>query len=213
MAEIRIERERHRSSLWIWLVAVLIVLAALAWLAFGRSNDADDTSRSGRSQPIPAELAATGAPATTGPLAGAVNDFLRYAADNRASTDADHTHAYTSEGIRRLAAALGAVAERDGRSDENIGSRVQMLRERADALQRNPQSMQHARYAREAFDAAAELMRAMQTPASSAEAAEVTQAAGALDPGTMLLQQPQAIQRFFDEAANALRAMHATAAT
>jgi hypothetical protein len=121
MAEIRIERERHRSSLWIWLVAALIVLTALAWLAFGRSNDADDMSRSGLTQSSPAELAFTGAPGTTAPLAGAVNDFLRYAADNRASTDADHTHAYTSEGIRRLAAALGAVAERDARSDEAWG--------------------------------------------------------------------------------------------
>jgi hypothetical protein len=209
MAEIRIQRERHHT--WIWLVAILIVLASLAWLAFGRSNEADDGAQMGLTLSSPGELAS--AAPTTDPLPGAVNDYLQFTADNRASRDADHTHAYTSEGIRRLAAALGVVAERDGRSDENVSAKVETLRERADALQRNPQSMEHARYARDAFDAAAELMRALQTPSSSAAVAEVTRAAGALQPGTMLLQQPEAVQRFFDQSATALRAMLPTASS
>ena len=207
MAELRVQPERRHP--WIWVMAILIVLASLAWLAMGGS---DDRVRDGVGLSSPGELEAASTE-TTVPLPGAVNDYLRFAADNRASTDADHTHAYTSEGIRRLAAALGVVAERDGRSDENVQARVKTLRERADALQRNPQSMEHARYARDAFDAGAELMRAMQTPASSAEVAEVSRAAGALEPGTMLLQQPEAVQRFFDQSAAALRAMFATSTT
>ena len=43
MVQIRIQREWH--SMWIWVVAVLIVLASVAWLAFGPSNDADEGSR------------------------------------------------------------------------------------------------------------------------------------------------------------------------
>lgn len=211
MAELHIQRERSRAL--IWVVAILIVLAALAWLALG-SDEAQDTADG-----MPPMTGASLISATaTGPteVAGApsaVNDYLRYAAEHRAMSDADHGHAYTADGIRRLASALGALSERDDRSDENIWSRVAMLRDRADALQRNPQSTEHARYAREAFDAAAELMRAMQTGASSDQVAEVSRAASALERNTMLLLQREAVQRFFDQSSAALRAMHVAATT
>ena len=39
----------------------------------------------------------------------AVNDFLRYADERRARADAELTHEYTADGLRRLAAALGAI--------------------------------------------------------------------------------------------------------
>ena len=211
MAELHIQRERNRA--WIWVVAILIVIAALAWLALGH-DDTQDTAD--RMPPMTGtSLISAGAtePTAVAGAPGAVNDYLRYAADHRAMSDADHSHAYTADGIRRLANALGALSERDGKSDENIQSRVVMLRERADALQRNPQSTEHARYAREAFDAAAELMRAMQTGTSSDEVAEVGRAASALEPNTMLLLQREAVQRFFDQSSAALRAMHVDATT
>jgi hypothetical protein len=212
MAILHIERERQRSWIWIWAVAILIVLGALAWLAFGRSAGREMADEmppmTGASL-----LAATDETGTLAGAPGAVNDYLRFVADRRAMSDADHGHAYTADGIRRLADALAAVSERDGRSDENIRSRVTMLHERADALQRNPQSTEHARYAREAFDAAAELMRAVQTGTSSNAVAEVSRAAGALEPNTMLLQQREAVQGFFDRAGSALRAMNGAATT
>jgi hypothetical protein len=194
-------------------LAILIVLTAVAWLAFG-PDDGRDTA-DGMPPMTGTSLLSSGEtePTALPNAPDAVNDYLRYTADSRAVRDADHGHAYTADGIRRLADALGALHERDGKSDENIQSRVTMLRERAEALQRNPQSTEHARYAREAFDASAELMRAMQTGTSSNEVAEVDRAASALDPNTMLLQQRETVQRFFDQAGAALRAMNGATAS
>jgi hypothetical protein len=207
MAELHIQRERDRT--WIWAVAILIVLGSVAWLAFGPDERRD--AADGMPPMTGASLMASDGELVGVPLP--VNEYLRFVADSRAERDADHGHAYTADGLRRLAGALGALSERDGKSDENIQSRVTMLRDRADALQRDPQSTEHARYARDAFDAAAELMRAMQTEASSNAVAEASQAAGALEPNTMLLMQREAVQRFFDRAGTVLRAMNATAAT
>ena len=211
MAELHIQRERSRA--WIWVVAILIVIAALAWLASGQDDARDTVDRMPPTTGTSLISAGATEPTAVAGAPNAVNDYLRYAADRRAMSDADHSHTYTADGIRRLANALSALSKGDGKSDANIQSRVAMLRERADALQRNPQSTEHARYAREAFDAAAELMRAMQTGASSNAVAETSQAAGALDPGTMLLLQREAVQRFFDRAGAALRAMNGAATT
>jgi hypothetical protein len=138
-----------------------------------------------------------------------VNDFLRYSADHRA-VDADHSHVYTAEGIRLLAAALEALAYRDASADSSLQSGARAVAGRADLLQRNPASTEHARYARDAFDAAAKLMAAIPNADAASAARQMSAlrtAADAVNPDVLLLQQADAVERFFSQADSTLRVL------
>lgn len=210
--------ERKRSSTGLWILAGLVLLALAAWVAFGRDDLTEQTALE-QAPPVGATTQAAGTVAGDGAVPGApdpVNTYLRYSAANRAGTDADHTHRYTADGIRHLAAALGALAERDMAGDVQIQSQTDALRERADALQRNPGATNHAEQARAAFLAAASLMRSLAERGPSAAVAPVDdaqRAATAIEPRVLLLQQTAGIQRFFDDAGVALRAMAIPAST
>lgn len=201
MAEIHIERDKRPT--WILVILAFLLVGVVAWIAIrqmGADDAVDQAPVSQVTSPAPDSISVAGAPV-------AVNEYLRYAARHEA-TDADHAHTYTADGIRRLAAALGAMAERDTTSEASVGSRARMLADRADALQRNPASTEHARYARQAFDAATALIATMPNAgAATTQIDSLRSAAGALDADGLLLPQAAVVQHFFDQAASALRAL------
>ena len=209
MAQVQIKRAHHPVRR-VWVTALILFAAAsLAWLLLGtRGAREEATFDLTAAAPPPGPVVAT--------ARDAVGEYVRYTAAHRARMDADHTHEYTAEGIRRLAGALAALAARDARGDESLRVQADALRDRADALQRDPQSTTHARQAREAFVAAAGLIDALSTrePSARSEAAptsaptsDVLDAAMAVEPTQLLLRQRDAIQRFFDSASAAVQAM------
>lgn len=142
-----------------------------------------------------------------------VRDYLTYVQSNRASAAAGPNHDYTAGGIRRLAAALKAIAVSDTLRGAALKPQITALDTRANELQRNSQSSQHANYTRDAFVAAADLMGAIQRqrfPSLQSTVVQVQQAATAINPSTPLLDQTAAVQKFFDSAATALRSMAPT---
>ena len=208
MAEIHIER--HERSIWPWVLG-LVALALLAWwlLSMRNTGDANDLAMETAGGAVVDSLPGTGAAATP----AAVNEFLTYIEDNGAARDADSTHNYEAEGMRRLAAALDELADRDTVGGVSLDARITALRNRADALQRNWRSTEHARYTREAFDSAAALVEGMQQQRFTNianEAAQLRQAASAVTPDRLLLQQTAEVQQFFQRAADAVRAMAGT---
>lgn len=146
-------------------------------------------------------------------LAGApeqVNQFLRYNQDLRARQAADITHDYTADGLRQLSGALAAIAERDKIADVEVEKQIQLLRGRADSMQKEALAAKHAEQAREAMLGAVTLMQAMQEkrfPSVQQHVAEAREAATAVSADVELLKQTSHVQRFFDRAALAVRGM------
>ena len=206
MAEIHLERVRRPVGRF-WLALGLILAALIAWVLLGR-GDARQTATG----EVVAALPPTG-PVTASVVANArdaVSEYVRYTAAHRARTDADHTHEYTAEGIRHLAAAITALAARDAAGDDALRAEADALRARADALQRDPQATDHAQQVRTAFAAAAGLLQTLDERGGAATADRVTdvrEAAMAVDADRLLLRQKAEVQRFFDRASAAVQGM------
>jgi hypothetical protein len=209
MAEIHIERKSYR--LWRWvLLAVAALLLATCVVTWWRGDWRDPLTSAASDGSVVGAAAGT-----TRGVEGAVNDYLAYVEENRARQAAGPAHEYTAGGLRRLAAAIAELSQRNAGSAAALNAELDALRAQADSLQRNPQSTEHARYAREAFRTAASLMSTLQQryypeqryPNLAAEVAQLRSAAELVLPARMLLEQTSDVQRFFDRAATALRAM------
>lgn len=201
MAELHIERKER--SAWPWMLASALVLALLLWYVIARDG----------TDPVAADV-----PVTTSMSAGAVGDgvgaevptevreLMRFT-ETRAADGAGPAHDYTATGLRHLAAALSAVGGSTA-GDVDVQARVAEIRERADAMQEDPTSAEHARQAREAFLVASSLMQQMQQGRGDAAVGavrEVHEAATAIEARTRLLDQTERVERFFDRSANAVR--------
>ena len=202
MAELHIERKER--STWPWMLAGALLLAIVVWYLFSR----DGADRVAADVPVTTS-ASTGA--VVSDSAGAelpteVRDLVRFT-ETRAAAGAGPSHDYTSTGLRHVAAALGAIGGSTA-GNVDVRTRVTEIRERADAMQRNPASTEHALQAREAFLVASSLMQQMQQgrgDVALGAVREVHDAATAIEPGTRLLDQTARVERFFDRSANAVR--------
>ena len=203
MTELHIERKERTT--WPWILLGLLLVALLLWFLFGRTDDG--AAVADRTPPVLTDSV----PAADGgaTLPGEVSEFVQFV-DARSAADAGVAHDYTADGLRRLAGALGAVATGASVSGVDVEQRLTGIRERADAMQRDPASTQHALQAREAALLAGGLLQQMQAArAGTAESAPgpVNEAAQAISAERPLLEQVGEVQRFFEQAASALRAL------
>jgi hypothetical protein len=201
--EIHIERSRRSPLPLIFGVALLLVLMVVVWPDDGATGVGTPMPDAGGSVVSDSEMRAADVDA-------AIEDYVRFVADRRARDAIGPKHEYTAEGIRRLAGAISAVAARDSVAVGALEPRVQTLRERADALQRDPSARTHALKTREAFLLAASVLESIQDRRFrnlDGEATAVLRAAEDVKARTPLMGQADAVQRFFDRAANLLRAM------
>ena len=207
MAELHIERKER--SAWPWLLLGALLVALVLWFLFGAADDEPELAVGDTA----AAVVAPTVPATAEPAAGdmpaAVTTFTQWVQTNAAG-DAGVAHEYTSNGLRSLADALAAVTERETLSGVvDVEERVAEIRDRADRMQRDPNSSQHALQAREATLLAAALMRELGGTAgdasTSAQAAYTT--AEGIMPETPLLDQMETVRRFFDQSATTVRSL------
>jgi hypothetical protein len=195
-------------------VAISLVLAALAtWLRISFFADGRNTD----------DLGANPGGARTGAVVGdtvagaapAINEYLEFAALPR-TTNANRSHDYTADGVRQLADALSALLQLDAGTDASRRMQIESLRRRADDLQRDPTSLRHADYARDAFSTATSICQWLQersVPAAADAVSELQAAALDIDPSTQLLQQMPKVERYFDRAATAVRILVTRSAT
>lgn len=193
MTEIKIEK---RSSPWPWILGVLAV-ALVAWVAFAamRGDDADPQYAAVIDEGLPD---ATG---TTGTVPAAVDEYSAFAAGPDEMTPG-RDHEYTAEGIRRLSAALNAVVEHNGNDAESRG-RFDRFRQSAERLEREPQSGQHAGTVRDVFTSAVDVMESSRVDAG--DVSQLRQTAMSISPDEPLLDQADAVKRFFSQSAEALK--------
>lgn len=207
MAEIQLER-KEKGGNWLWILLVLALLALLAWWLLSRRGDDDRIVPTADTTAV--MDTARGSGATIAGAPSEVNDFLRFVEDNRARSEMGRDHEFTADGIRRLAAALGAMAANDSAGAVALRPRVDSLRAQADSLQRSAESGQHSAQTRRAFDRSVSLMDAMQQRRQGSAAGpvnELRQAAQAVQPTRQLLEQRAEVQRFFERAADAIRSL------
>jgi hypothetical protein len=161
-----------------------IVLVFVAWLAItprDQDGEPDETP-------------------TAGPMVP-VEDFIAFAEATPGSgvPAIGLEHEYTAEGIVKLAAAIESLVP-----DPNDRTREQLsrLRNHAARLRDDPASLEHADVARAAFTSIA----AMLNSAPGADAHELQRAADVIDSDQKLLTQMDRVTRYFDIAADVLRA-------
>lgn len=207
MADIQLER-KEKGVNWMWVLLILALLALLAWWLLSQRGDGDRVVMAADSGVVMDTARDTGTAIAGAPAE--VNDFLRYVDDSRARTEMGRDHEYTADGIRRLAAALGAMAGADTTGSVALRPRIDSLRQQAEALQRNAESGQHAAQTRQAFDRSVSVMDALQQRrqgSATGQVNEARQAAQAIQPARQLLEQRAEVQRFFERAADAVRSL------
>lgn len=223
MAQIRIERKGH--PYWPWVLGALALIAililAVAWLRAPRHTSIDsptalapasrDVDANGVMPPSSADSttdATASASSESAPGSAALQSYLAFA---QSAADMDLAHDYTSNGLRRLAAALEAFPQA---KTSSVRSRIDALRAQADRLQRDPASLRHADVARSAFVDAADILSGMvagdQMPVDR-DAGVVTsaprRAAESIRADRPLTEQGAQVEAFFEASATALRAL------
>lgn len=204
MADIKIVRKT--PAIIPWLVGLgLVVLVLAIWIGWDRnlSPESDggvtpagtagiaDDAMSGRR--LPEEVAA-------------YQSFV----ESSGAAAVGLSHDYASTGIRRLSAALRAVAAPEMSTNAELSQRLSMFQQKADRLQTDPQSSGHANIVKEVFVSAVDVMASMEESRSSGSnavknrIADLRQLAESIDAGRPLLDQNEQVTRFFNQSAETL---------
>lgn len=192
MAEIRIEK---RAAAWPWILGVL-ALALVGWIAFATLGDDEPET-----QQVVVEDAPGRAVGTSGAVPAAIQDYAAFA-DDSSRLSPGREHEYTSEGIRRLSAALGTFVEQNGNNTE-MRSRFDRFRQSAERLQQEPQSREHANTVRDVFTSAVDVMESGAVDAG--DVSRLRETAASMSADQPLLEQTDKVKQFFSQSAEALR--------
>ena len=200
MAETNTE-SKNRAYLWQLIIAALVI-GLVIWggieffdhdpeRARGKSPDTKEITPAMKVNSVPIQ----------------VDKYVSFIQDNPAQEKMELDHAYTGDGIRRLADAIGAVADQHNLSNSNLAGDLDKLRNYADQLQEDQNSTEHADIIHDAFILASSLMDSMQrqiSPYLTDEVTGVRRAAEAIDPDKLALQQKTEVDAFFKKAGNVI---------
>lgn len=216
MADTNLERKERKGAIWPWIIGLLVLLL-LAWLIFGAMNrDATEPVRTGTTT---ADTAFTTSPTTaTAETAGMSRELQQYMqtchrAEGTEPNAMGREHEFSRNCFDLLARSMSSMASARA-ADPQMEQQLDTVRNRVDAIrQSDPTSMEHSGQTREAAVAAAEALATMQRAFSGTDqqaqnaVGNARDAAQQLSPSEALLNQREALLRFFREAGNALQAM------
>lgn len=209
MAEIKIEKKK---PIWPWIILALVILALLYFFVFA-DDDNDDMDATETEQVEGGTVWEEETDTTTWETEtdtanwnnqGGVQGYLTYISDNdRMGID----HEYTNNALIQLMNAVQAKADE---MNYNIDADMQEIRQDAEAIQRDPTSLNHANRIKSAGTKLANVMENMQQeqyPNLSSDVEEVKTAAQNINETTPTLDQRDQVKMFFDEAGDLLRKM------
>jgi hypothetical protein len=235
MAEIRVDnKEGNKSPIWPWILGALLLIGLIWGVSELLSRDDDDTrmtrteERTDRGVAYDSEADRVNTATTGYEAQGPIGEYLLFVDRNDEEADLARTnvserpgeqadrsaemgleHEYTREGLRKLSAALNALATASP-ADANIDQQRQTFQQRAEQLGEDPQSLQHANMIRQTFTEAADLMASIKErsyPNSDADVEEVRKAAQDIDVNTQTLNQKDEVREFFRKAGEAIQEM------
>lgn len=133
-------------------------------------------------------------------LPAQVSEFASFIRENSAHDRMGLEHNYTRDGIRRLADALVGIVDQRKIGSPGIKDKIAELRRYAEQLQEDPHSSKHADTVREAFTLASDLISSIDrqiAPGLNVDVGDVRQAAQAIDPDKLILDQKAEVETFF----------------
>jgi len=219
MAEIDIQRKRPTA--WPWIVATLVLALAVWGIAEWFDPDEPEIADVTLEEDVtpPAELQRSEPAPPSEDARSLVAGYALYARDF-ATAEMGRQHEYVAGGVRRLATALDAVVQERRLDGVDVQRRLAAFHEAASQIQESEWTAQmHADEVKEAFISATDLLERMMADGAQADEAariavdEARQAAGSLAADEPLLEQRDAVQRFFSATARALNAMHGSVVT
>ncbi len=222
MADLRIEKKEKSSSILPWLLG-LLVLALAIWGVIELLDDDDDnlvenTEVIDDGADAGSDIVRNGNTYTLidfdDPQAGErfgdlTNEYSTYTENMTGEMGLDHEFSHNA--LNQLANATVALAYATGMGEEtNIKQKAAMIRERAEAITRDPMATTHADDIRAAATSISEVLSEVQRahyPGLDAAVAEVSKAASEITPQTLTLNQKEDVRVFFGKAKVALEAM------
>ena len=205
-----IDVERRGTSIWPWIIG-LIILALLIWLLFALLGD--DGEEVAIEEPVAAPVVAEPAAPDLPP---AVEAYMTTCTEEMGQPQGQMglEHDYSVGCLQELGNSLDALIVQQTVANTDVSQALEDYRGTVQQLQASDESsMSHADLTRNAAMSAAALMQAVNNAYFSDDAAvgtavsEAGRAAEGIQPGVAMLDQRDAVQTFFREAGDALRAM------
>ena len=198
MAEIQIERKER--PVWPWVIGAILLALLVLWLVGGFWT---------REQQV-----------AEGPVAGAldprdeapaeVRGYANWLEEHRDRVEPARVHTYAADGIRELADALAALADRGEGTQEVIQTHLDRMRELAGSIGNQTSSVDHAALTRQAFTTGVEAFERLadrQYVQATNNVGELRDGAQALNPQQPLTDQVADVKEFFIRAGLALQRM------
>lgn len=205
MADINIEKKKNNTPIWPWILGALVLIGVIWAIAEMGGDDQE------REQVAVAEEQYREDPIVREPqanrMAGTTAGFVTYVNDNDIKDRMGEDHQITAEAFMRLSAALEGLSQNDG----TYSQQIEEIRQNAQAIQTNTESQQHANHVKNASTAAANVLaqiRQTQYPdAAESEVEDVQEKANEIDANTLLTEQKDEVEGFFEKAADAIEKM------
>lgn len=204
MAEIKIE---EKSTVWPWIVLAIVVIGVLVYF-FAFHGDDDDTNDR-RDEQTEQNRDEMGEARRAAPNISAVTAYVSFIIVS--DTDSDSMgldHEYTHEALLKLTHATRAMAEEIG---YDIQKDMGEVKTQADKITRDPYETSHAKSIRKSAETLAKVLKHVQQnafPDLATEADGVKNAAQAIDPDALTLDQREEVKNFFMESARMLEKMN-----
>lgn len=194
--------ERKRNLVWTWILGFLalaaVVVGVSTWLHPGDVALGEQRPAQGATPPVAAPQAGLA-------RTPAVQSYLLFVEQPPAEPGVQHE--YTSEGVRRLTAALDALTVNDVQSRGAFES----FRQKAERLQASDQrSLQHTNAARDVFTSAADVLARVQASRAPGLEGPIDQACATAESIRVeqpLPEQDERVKRFFAQMSDALRGL------
>ena len=203
MADINIEKKKSKP-IWPWILGLLL-LAGIIWAIAGIDSEPEAEGVAAVEEPYRDEVVNTEPQSN---VMGEENQqgFVAYVENEEIKDKMGMDHQITSEALKKLASSLRDISENDNKYSQQI----EEIRQHAQQIQSDPQSLQHANHAHKAFTSAADVMGQIQQdrfPDAKSEVNDVQEAVKKLKNNEPLLNQKDAVNTFFEKAADAIEGM------
>lgn len=201
MAEIKIE---EKSPIWPWVLLIIAIIAILIYVfAFNNNGDDTDDRQRDRTEQRTDDTADSRQDAPNNSTVAAYVSLIKDDPDQMGLE-----HDFTNEALLKLENATNAMADEIG---YDIKKDMDEVRTHADKITREPYETTHANSIRKASDVLARVLQNIQQeafPGLANEANEVKNAASAIDPEVLTLNQKGDVKNFFRESAALLEKMN-----
>jgi hypothetical protein len=194
MAEIRIEKKR---AVWPWALLALLIITGIIYLYYSLTTTRND------------QVADTLNNSTTvvehNNTNNAIADYISYVSNDSNQMGLHHT--YTSNALLKLTEAIRVKANE---IHYDVTANLDQVKGYALSITVHEYETSHANHIRQAADILSTTLQNMQQakyPALTTEAKELKDAASAIKPDVLTLDQKNEIKTFFDDAANLLQKM------